>query len=72
MSAAFEQEKDLHNLFRMTTALGNICYQNEEVFEFVSGLGISFPDLEKMQGADQPDAAKSKQNIKEIRAMLKL
>ena len=72
MSQAFEQEKDLQNLLRMTTTLGNLCFNNEEVFEFVGGLGITFPDVNKLQGADQPDAAKAKQSIKEIRAMLKL
>jgi hypothetical protein len=48
MSQAFEQEKDLQNLLRMTTTLGNLCFNNEEVFEFVGGLGITFPDVNKL------------------------
>jgi hypothetical protein len=47
-------------LLRMTTALGNLCYENEEAFELLKDMGITFPaDLDKLSGADK-DAAKNK------------
>jgi hypothetical protein len=72
MCPAFEQEQDLQNLFRMATALGNLCYKSDDAFELLSAMDVTFPDLNKLQGADQPDAARSIQTIKEIRAMLKI
>jgi len=60
LSQAIESESDLQNLLRMTTALGNLCYENEEAFELLSGMGVTFPaDLDKLSGVDK-DAAKNK------------
>ena len=70
MCPAFEQEQDLQNLFRLTTTLGNLCYKSDDAFELLGAMDVTFPDLSKL--ADQPDAAKQIQLIKEIRTMLKI
>ena len=63
MCPAFEQEKDLSNLLKMTTALGNLCYKNEEAYELLGAMDVGFPDVDKLQGNELPDAAKSKKSI---------
>lgn len=72
MCPAFEQEKDLQNLLRLCTTLGNLCYKNEDALELLGAMDVTIPDVEKLQGNELPDAAKAKQSIKEIRAMLKI
>lgn len=62
----------MQNLFRLATALGNLCYKSDDAFELLSAMDVTFPDLNKLQGADQPEATKWIQTIKEIRAMLKI
>ena len=72
MCPAFEQEKDLQNLLRLCTTLGNLCYMNEDALELLGAMDVTIPDVEKLQGNELPDAAKARQSIKEIRAMLKI
>jgi len=52
MCGAFEQEKDLQNLLRLTTTLGNLCYKNDEAYELLGAMDVKFPDLDKLQGGD--------------------
>jgi hypothetical protein len=64
MCPAFESEKDLQNLLWMTTALGNLCYKNEDAFELLKAMDVTFPNLESLVGANQPqEGAKTKQQI---------
>jgi hypothetical protein len=52
MCPAFEQEKDLQNMHRLATTLGNLCYKNEDALELLGAMDVSFPNLDSLQGND--------------------
>jgi hypothetical protein len=67
ISETFNLERDPQSYLRLITALGNLCYGDQEARELVDALGIKI-DISKIEGGDD----KTLQRIKDIAKELKL